>query len=349
MAQSIIAKIAARAKVIRKASPNMAWQTAIKKASAELKGTKATTKRKTTSKRAISGKGRPKTYEDFADAYENAPAKVKAILDTIEDRMSYTKLAALVRKLNKLGWNAEYGLDGEIHTLYPIKKPIKRKTSTKKVGADYYGEGKRVYATSLKKGKKYEWIYGAEYLEVEYIGLSKDYPNIKAASTRGTGQYLFKFDDGKYTKLGVPVVYDALRTIPTKSVGKAKGRPVSKHKDTKSHNVNIRVMSGTKLPKIPKAGVNMDSLNGVLKIMTGKFYEVIQGENKGSVVKITSQVRPNSKLSTGKQKTYNVDFYEYRNGHLQKCFKAIISDSWINKRSIRPRQSVKAYELKKYV
>jgi hypothetical protein len=334
MAQSIIAKIAARAKVIRKASPNMAWQTAIKKASAELKGTKTTTKRKTTSKRAISGKGRPKTYEDFADAYENAPAKVKAILDTIEDRMSYTKLAALVRKLNKLGWNAEYGLDGEIHTLYPIKKPMKRKTSTKKVGG----------AKTVKKSQPLIAEHKKYFKQLTLAAAKKRYANDKEVYllyTDGTDSLVTNLSDfshpGHYA-LGYEI----------ESVGKAKGKPVSKHKDTKSHNVNIRVMSGTKLPKIPKAGVNMDSLNGVLKIMTGKFYEVIQGENKGSVVKITSQVRPNSKLSTGKQKTYNVDFYEYRNGHLQKCFKAIISDSWINKRSIRPRQSVKAYELNKY-
>ncbi len=49
MATTLIAKIAARAKVIRKSNPKMTWQSALKKAGAELKGSGA----KTTSKRRV--------------------------------------------------------------------------------------------------------------------------------------------------------------------------------------------------------------------------------------------------------------------------------------------------------
>ena len=94
----------------------------------------------------------------------------------------------------------------------------------------------------------------------------------------------------------------------------------------------------------------MDALNGVIKFASGKFYEVIAGANKGSVVKITSIRKPtNKKEGSMLYTTYNVDFYEYRNGILNKPFKGVLTDRWLNKRSIRPRLSVKSHEYKKFI
>jgi hypothetical protein len=261
MATTLIAKIAARAKVIRGKSKTMTWQTALKKAGAELKGStvKTTSKRRTTVK----------------------------------------------------------------------------KTTTKKVGDPYYfGDGKRVYVSTLKIGKKYEWIVGAEYLEVKYIGKSKDFPKIKTTTKYGNGGYLFEFDDGGFTNLSTPAIYQNLRTIEN-SVGKTKKAAQRLVKQS--------------TPKIKKAAVDMDALNGVIKFQRGKFYEVIKGTNKGSVVKITSIRKPTNKFEGSNLiNSYNVDFYEYRNGVLQKPFQGTLTDRWLNKRSIRPRLSVKANEYKRF-
>ena len=109
-------------------------------------------------------------------------------------------------------------------------------------------------------------------------------------------------------------------------------------------------MSGVKKPKVQKADVDMSALNGVIKFQANKFYEVAKGANKGSVIKITSVRKPTNKNEGSALVTsYNVNFYEYRDGHLCKPFLGIITDRWLNKRSIRPRQSVKATELKKYI
>jgi len=116
------------------------------------------------------------------------------------------------------------------------------------LGVDYYGEGKKISSGSLVKGKKYEWILGAGYNEVKFIGLAYKYPKIKASSSYGKG-YLFEWVDEpkKYVEVSAQGILQAIRTIPSKKVGAIKKKPaVSKHKNTKSHNVKISVMSGTK-------------------------------------------------------------------------------------------------------
>lgn len=136
-----------------------------------------------------------------------------------------------------------------------IKKSAVKKSTTKKVGeVYYYGEGKKISTGRLVVGEKYEWILGAGYQEVIYIGLTSKNPNYRAGSRLGNGGYLFKWvEDGSYVDLSAVAVLQSIRTIPNKSVGKTKTTsrktktPVSKHKDTKSHNVNIKVVSGTEV------------------------------------------------------------------------------------------------------
>jgi hypothetical protein len=123
------------------------------------------------------------------------------------------------------------------------------KKAVKKVGElYYYGDGKTITPTRLKIGENYEWIAGAGYLEVTYIGRTINFPNVKRVTKFGIGGYLFQFSDGTYTDLSSRAVMENLRTIPGKSVTgtKTRKKPTtsSKHTDTKSHNVKISVMSG---------------------------------------------------------------------------------------------------------
>lgn len=263
MATTLIAKIAARAKQLRAKSPSMTWQSALKKAGAEYRGTtvKTTSKRPTVkAKRKTTVKRKSKVGDPVYNAYKKAPIAIKKIIDQLGDEPDYSDLKRVAAALKKKGYFMDYGLDAQITELRPIKK------------------------------------------------------------------------------------------TPTKKVGAVKKTPVSRHKDTKSHNVNIRVMSGAKKPKVQKADVDMSALNGVIKFQANKFYEVVKGANKGSVVKITSVRKPTNKNEGSALVTsYNVNFYEYRDGHLCKPFLGVVTDRWLNKRSIRPRPSVKSTELKKYM
>lgn len=260
MAMTLIAKIATRAKQLRAKSPSMTWQSALKKAGAEYRGTTV----KTTSKRLT----------------------VKA----------------------KRG------------------RPLKR-TTIKKVGSNNFNEGDIV-------------LVKPEKLKAEIIRLTNYGAFVKFIDRRPTGG----------DKRGMYQIKDLKSLGNMQKTGAVKKTPVSKHKDTKSHNVNIRVMSGAKKPKVQKADVDMNALNGVIKFQANKFYEVVKGANKGSVVKITSVRKPTKKTpELGLVTNYNVNFYEFRDGHLCKPFLGIITDRWLNKRSIRPRLSVKSTELKKYM
>ena len=130
------------------------------------------------------------------------------------------------------------------------KKVVAKKTATKKVGNSYYGSGKIISAYNLKINTIYEWILGAEYLEVIYIGLTTKNKKIRAGSKMGIGGYLFKFvKDNTFVDLSYKAVTEAIRTIPKKVGAVKKVMPAKKassmHKDTKSHNVNISVVSGT--------------------------------------------------------------------------------------------------------
>lgn len=133
------------------------------------------------------------------------------------------------------------------------KKATTKKPTSKKVGeVYYYGDGGEVYWYQLKIGAKYEWIAGAGYQEVTYIGLASKNKNRKCFTKTGVGGYIFEFDDGDCTNISASAVNKYLRTIPGKSVTgtKTRKKPTtsSKHTDTKSHNVRINVLSGVNKP-----------------------------------------------------------------------------------------------------
>lgn len=404
MAITLIAKIAARAKQLRAKSPSMTWQSALKKAGAEYRGSqpKTTSKRRVITKTKRSGakksvsvgsktkigkqkspiqyKGFTINYlrgeyraDSFADgqitdkslarlkkkineylkpkkrvgtverkskvgdliynAYKKAPIAIKKIIDQLGDEPDYKQLQRAAAALKKKGYFMDYGLDAGITALRPIKK-----TTIKKVGeVYYYGDGKKVGNSTT--GYKVIGKKNGQMVDIS------DYPMSKLDAMKFIKQQSV---ENYYTNV-VVVPYRGKKAIK-KLMGAVKKTPVSKHKDTKSHNVNIRVMSGVKKPKVQKADVDMSALNGVIKFQANKFYEVAKGANKGSVIKITSVRKPTNKNEGSALVTsYNVNFYEYRDGHLCKPFLGVITDRWLNKRSIRPRQLVKSTELKKYI
>jgi hypothetical protein len=308
MATTLIAKIAARAKVIRAKNPKMTWQSALKKAGAELKGTtvKTTSKRPTIkAKRKPTVKRKSKVGDPIYNAYKRAPITVKKIIDQLGDEPDYDDLKKAAAALKRKGWFMDYGLDAAITALRPIKK-----TTIKKVGATTLLPEHKPYFKKLslqaarKRYNNNKEVYGLRYDGSEALITQKN-----------------DFNNSEFYAFGYEI----------ESVGKTTKIAVKK-------------------PKIEKAAVNMDALNGVIKFASGKFYEVVAGANKGSVVKITSIKRPtNKKEGSMLLRSYNVDFYEKRNGVLQKPFKGSITERWLNKRSIRPRLSVKANEYKKFI
>lgn len=318
MATTLIAKIAARAKVIRAKSPKMTWQSALKKAGAELKGSsvKTTSKRPTIkAKRKPTVKRKSKVGDPIYNAYKRAPITVKKIIDQLGDEPDYDDLKKAAAALKRKGWFMDYGLDAGITALRPIKK------TTKKIGA----------TTLLPEHKPYFKKLSLQAARKRYND-NKEVYGLRRDGSEALVRQQYDFNNSEFYAFGYEIG----------SVGKAK-KPAKKtgsiHKDTKSHNVNIRVVSGIKKPKIEKAAVNMDALNGVIKYESGKFYQFTKGDRKGSVVKITS-IR--------KDGVYNVDFYEFRNGHLQKPFLAKLTIDWFVKGSVRPRARVSSWELKKY-
>jgi hypothetical protein len=160
------------------------------------------------------------------------------------------------------------------------KKVTAKKTTTKKINAIYYyGEGKKVYPTDLKIGAKYEWIAGAGYQEVTYIGKASQNPNRRCGTRLGVGGYIFEFDDGSCTNISAGAVSQNIRTIPAKKVTGTKSRKTparkkpattSRHKDTNSHNVRINVLSGP----------NIKRCYGVGKINDNKILTEIARESK---------------------------------------------------------------------
>ena len=54
---------------------------------------------------------------------------------------------------------------------------------------------------SLQKGKKYDWTMGAGPNTITYIGIRRDFPDIKTGSSVGKG-FIFQWEDGKYLEIG---------------------------------------------------------------------------------------------------------------------------------------------------
>ena len=326
MATTLIAKIAARAKVIRAKNPKMTWQSALKKAGAELRGssTKTTSKRPTIkAKRKPTVKRKSKVGDPIYNAYKRAPITVKKIIDQLGDEPDYDDLKKAAAALKRKGWFMDYGLDAGITALRPIKK-----TTTKKVGV----------VAKTKKGAPRKRLSKDQR---EYNEMTNAYKYFIVITETGRVASGWEYKEDAKEELDD---YDGGAKIYTLAQMKKAGI-----KDPRSEWKYVKV-SGTNRPKIEKAAVNMDALNGVIKFAAGKFYEVVAGANKGSVVKITSIRRPtNKKEGSMLYTSYNVDFYEKRNGVLQKPFKGSLTDRWLNKRSIRPRLSVKAHEYKKFI
>ena len=55
-----------------------------------------------------------------AETYDTLPDNVKAILDLSQGDMDYELCAKQVAQLNTIGWDADYGLDGEINSVWQL-------------------------------------------------------------------------------------------------------------------------------------------------------------------------------------------------------------------------------------
>lgn len=342
MANTIIAKIAARAKVIRKANPNMSWQSAIKKASVELKGRSKPTK----SVRRNIGNTKQKSYDDVNKTYENAPARIKKVLDTLDDRSTQSDYKKVIAQLHKMGWKLTIDMNDLITELHPIKKPTAKRT-TKKVGV----VSKTKKGTPRKRLTKAEREYNSDVDLYKYFVVM-----VKTGNVQSGWEYksdaqdaLLDYDKGSAKIMTLAQMKKAGIKDPRNEYKHTVGakKPISRHKDTKSHNVNIRVMSGTKL-KIPKAGVDFNALNGIMQYEKGKFYE-IAAPYRGTVVKITRIVKKNSKTYKNSQDLFFGDLYRYKNGYLHKPVKVQFYRIFLDQHNAIPRPSVKAHEYKKYV
>lgn len=63
--------------------------------------------------------------------------------------------------------------------------------------------------SDLVIGKEYNWLEGAEPLKLKYIGLTKDYPEIKIGSSVGKG-FLFQWENGSYMEMSNPTIRKSL-------------------------------------------------------------------------------------------------------------------------------------------
>lgn len=341
MANTIIAKIAARAKVIRKANPNMSWQSAIKKASVELKGRSKPTK----SVRRNIGNTKQKSYDDVNKTYENAPARIKKVLDTLDDRSTQSDYKKVIAQLHKMGWKLTIDMNDLITELRPIKKPTAKRT-TKKVGV----VSKTKKGTPRKRLTKAEREYNSDVDLYKYFVVM-----VKTGNVQSGWEYksdaqdaLLDYDKGSAKIMTLAQMKKAGIKDPRNEYKHTVGakKPISRHKDTKSHNVNIRVMSGTKL-KIPKAGVDFNALNGIIQYEVGKFYELSGRFLNKSVVKLTKKFK---EVKNQRERIYfYADCYEYRDGRLMKPMKITVSPVWLDGHNARLRPSVKAHEYKKFL
>ena len=323
MPTTLIAKIAARAKVIRGNSKTMTWQTALKKAGAEFRGTTV----KTSSKRLVSKKKpikktKSKVGDPFEMAYKRSPLAVKKIIDKLGDDPSYSNLKKAAASLKTKGYFMDYGLDGGITVLRPIKK-VGEVPKTKK------GQPRKRLTKNMRE-------YNADVDSYKYFIVMNDTNFVQ------TG-FEYK-EDAKYALTD----YDR-GAAKIMTLAQMKKAGIKDPRSGYKYEVGSTKKVVAKRPKIVKASVDLDQLNGVIIFQRLKTYEIIKGSQKGSCFKITGIGKAqlsNSKFS--EKKIYNVDFYEYRSGVLCKPFKGIITESFLNKQTIRPRQTVKASEYKKY-
>lgn len=128
------------------------------------------------------------------------------------------------------------------------------------------------------------------------------------------------------------------------------------HKDTRSHNVNIKVgRAGSKRkvgsakatkPKIQTTSIRLDKLNGINpKFKIGQYYVVDQKghPNDGTVFRIHKGKRQNP---LNMQTEYPARVWEpTKTGFLRQPFDAYLRESWLHQTTIRPRAAVKSNEL----
>ena len=86
----------------------------------------------------------------------------------------------------------------------------------------------------LVPGTKYLYTGGAEYMNVTYIGLANNHPELKAGSSMGKG-FLFQWPDSKYFELGPLSIKKYIEPEESINEAKEKKTPADKKKADKTN------------------------------------------------------------------------------------------------------------------
>ena len=223
-------KIVAKAKSLKKSYPKTKWTDLIKKASKLVtpasKSVGAVKKKRVIKKKSALEKLNPAGYGKYMPDYKKVEVIRKPIISGVKKKKAVVKRST-TRSIESNKIRAKVKKDGFIMPHgYEVSKGkrgvsgIKKKYTEKqleKLADDY------AYVTSGDLDRALFWLFDPEYTETlipKYEKAIKDYEikhNVKISGIKRK----------KATK-------KAIKKSPARSM----------HKDTKSHNVNIRVMSG---------------------------------------------------------------------------------------------------------
>lgn len=171
-----------------------------------------------------SGKIRPYVRKvGSLSTYNKAPLAVRKLIDSLDNISNYSDRNKIVKSIEAKGYMIEFAMDGSIERL--------KKLPGKKVGARKLSEKQLI-----KIASDYAYVTSSDLDKVTWRLLDPDYTNVLLPKYKAA---IKAFETEYKTKV----------TPKIKKVGAAKKTTTSKHKDTKSHNVNIRVMSGYNIPK----------------------------------------------------------------------------------------------------
>lgn len=196
----------------------------------------------------------------FESTYKNAPADVKKIIDKLDEGGNYAELKKAAIALKKKGYFMDYGLDGMITKFkkLPATKVGYRADRTtiltratpyiKKYLDKGYTRKEAIKAANLDAAHVMNSFAGTSKLsEEKLIEIASDYAYVTSGNEDRAINNLL---DPDYTKTLLPKYKAAIKAFEKKYKTKVRISGIKKrsnlHKDTKSHNVNIKVVSGYK-------------------------------------------------------------------------------------------------------
>lgn len=157
--------------------------------------------------------------------YKKAPASVKKLVDSLENMYDPTDIKKVVTALARKGYYIEISMDGSVEVFRKIKK-------INNIGM--YNLNRTIFATPNKTARTFTLKIvddNGDVVKYRTSKMNKEEFNSSLYNTQRDWHEFLKSDD--YYKIS----------------GTTTKKPSSIHKDTKSHNVNIKVVSGMKKNK----------------------------------------------------------------------------------------------------